>query len=205
MPKKTVETAQNTHELIIQAAYELFLEHGYHGTSMRQIAQRAGLVVGGIYNHFQGKEAVYQAVLMAHHPFNTSFPELANARGETAEEYLQDAARRLVSLLGSERKFLRLMFIEVVEFDNRHLAAIIEKRLPQLQQFVQGLYTRRDSLRAFPPVVILRSFLGLFFSYFITEIMITPYLPKEFAADVFDSFIDIYLRGILAARPVQAE
>jgi AcrR family transcriptional regulator len=97
------------------------------------------------------------------------------------------------------------MFIEVLEFDNRHLATLIEKRLPQMQQFVQGLYSRRGSLRAFPPVVILRSFLGLFFSYFITEIMITPYLPKELSADVFDSFIEIYLHGILAPRPSPAE
>jgi AcrR family transcriptional regulator len=205
MSRKNLILTLKTHDLIIAGAYELFLEHGFHGTSMRQIAQRAGVVVGALYNHFQGKEAVYQAVLLAHHPFHKAFPALAEARGDTAEEYLRDAARRLVASLGSEREFLRLMFIEVVEFDNRHLAAIIAERMPQLQQFVQGLYARRGALRAFAPVVILRSFVGLFFSYFITEIMITPYLPKEFTADVFDSFVDIYLRGILAAHPGPAE
>ncbi len=205
MSRKNADSTQETHDLIIQAAFELFLEHGYHGTSMRQIALRAGLVVGGIYNHFKGKEEVYQAVFTAHHPFNLAFPALANAQGETVEEYLRDAARQLVASLGSEQEFLRLMFIEVVEFDNRHLAGLIEKLLPDLQRFVQGLYTRRGSLRAFPPVVIMRSFIGLFFSYFITELMIAPYMPKELSADVFDSFIDIYLHGLLTVQPDHAE
>ena len=31
---------------IVEAAYALFLEQGYHGTSMRQIAERAGLTMG---------------------------------------------------------------------------------------------------------------------------------------------------------------
>jgi AcrR family transcriptional regulator len=172
---------------------------------MRQIAERAGLVVAGIYNHYPSKEAVYQAVILVHHPFNTAFPELSKAEGETIEDYLRDAARRLIETLGSERKFLRLMFIEVVEFDNRHIAALIEKNLPVLQQFIQGLYTRRGVLRAFPPVVLLRSFLGLFFSYFMSEIMITPYLPAEYSAEAFDAFIDIYLHGVLEPAPAKAE
>jgi AcrR family transcriptional regulator len=205
MPKKSPESQQKTREAIIMAAFELFLEQGYSATSMRQIAQRTGMVVGGMYNHFQSKEEIYKAVLIAHHPFPLAFPALSSAQGDTVEEYLRDAARRLIAALGTERQFLRLMFIEVVEFDNRNLPRMIEGLLPELMQFVQGLYSRKGSLRAFPPVVIVRSFLGLFFSYFITEMMIAPYLPKELTADVFDSFIDIYLYGLLAPRPGPAE
>jgi AcrR family transcriptional regulator len=205
MPKKSPESQQNTREAIIKAALELFLEQGYSATSMRQIALQSGLVVGGIYNHFRSKEEIYKAVLIAHHPFTLAFPALSSAQGDTVEAYLRDAARRLISALGTERQFLRLMFIEVVEFDNHNLSQLIEKLLPELMQFVQGVYSRKGSLRTFPPVVIVRSFLGLFFSYFITEMMITPYLPKELTADVFDSFIDIYLHGLLAPRAGSAE
>src|SRR3954467_3745345 len=37
-------------------ASELFFEQGYHATSMRQIADGAGVRVGSLYNHFTNKE-----------------------------------------------------------------------------------------------------------------------------------------------------
>src|SRR5512140_3258307 len=74
---------------LVSAAYELFLEHGFHGTSMRQIAQRAGLALGGIYNHFTSKEEVFVAVLMAYHPYHEMIPAIAQARGATAEEFFR--------------------------------------------------------------------------------------------------------------------
>jgi len=50
---KDAPTKGETTRLTIEdAAVELFMEHGYHATSMRQIAERAGLALGGIYNHF---------------------------------------------------------------------------------------------------------------------------------------------------------
>jgi AcrR family transcriptional regulator len=39
---------ERTRRQVIQAAQRLFVERGYHGTSMRQIAQEAGLALGGI-------------------------------------------------------------------------------------------------------------------------------------------------------------
>src|SRR5947199_5300433 len=38
------------------AASELFFEQGYAATSMRQIADGAGVRVGSVYNHFTNKE-----------------------------------------------------------------------------------------------------------------------------------------------------
>ena len=37
---------------IIQAAIEEFIEKGYDGASMDQIAKRAGVSKGGVYYHF---------------------------------------------------------------------------------------------------------------------------------------------------------
>ncbi|HEC62584.1 MAG TPA: TetR/AcrR family transcriptional regulator [bacterium] len=41
---------------MIQGAFNLFLERGYHGNSMRQIAQEVNIALGGIYNHFSAKD-----------------------------------------------------------------------------------------------------------------------------------------------------
>ena len=51
---------ERTRAEIIQAAHDLFIQQGYHGTSMRQIAGQAGIALGGLYNHFESKEACIQ-------------------------------------------------------------------------------------------------------------------------------------------------
>lgn len=48
---------------ILLAALECFVEQGYHGTSIRQIATRAGLSVPGIYHHFTSKQAILVAIM----------------------------------------------------------------------------------------------------------------------------------------------
>lgn len=47
---------------ILQAALQCFLAKGFHQTSMRDIAQAAGVSLGNLYNHFPGKEAIILAV-----------------------------------------------------------------------------------------------------------------------------------------------
>ena len=55
---------ETTRLAIEDAAVELFMEHGYHATSMRQIAEHAGLALGGIYNHFASKEELFEATII---------------------------------------------------------------------------------------------------------------------------------------------
>jgi AcrR family transcriptional regulator len=43
---------------ILEAALMNFLEKGYHQTGVRDIAKRAGVSLGNLYNHFSGKHAV---------------------------------------------------------------------------------------------------------------------------------------------------
>ncbi|MNU57525.1 putative HTH-type transcriptional regulator TtgW [compost metagenome] len=44
---------------ILQAAKAIFLKSGYHGTSMNQIAQEAGVTKLTVYNHFQDKANLF--------------------------------------------------------------------------------------------------------------------------------------------------
>src|SRR5215510_1182832 len=45
-------------ERIASAAASLFLSNGYHNTSVREIAQKAGLSVGSVFNYFTSKEEI---------------------------------------------------------------------------------------------------------------------------------------------------
>ena len=95
--RTTVTRGERTQAEIIQAAHRLFLNHGYHGTSMRQIAVEAGIALGGIYNHFASKEDIFIAVLVEGHPFHDVMPALLSAEGETIEKFIRDAATRMVA------------------------------------------------------------------------------------------------------------
>lgn len=54
---------ERTGQRILDVAEELFARQGYEGTSLRQIARGAGIQEPGLYNHFAGKQVLYEAVL----------------------------------------------------------------------------------------------------------------------------------------------
>ncbi|MDA5341134.1 TetR/AcrR family transcriptional regulator [Stenotrophomonas maltophilia] len=79
--------------LILQAALQCFLAKGFHQTSMRDIAQAAGVSLGNLYNHFPGKEAIILAVAVAEsEELAPMLQRLAAADGERAQvlAFLQD-------------------------------------------------------------------------------------------------------------------
>jgi AcrR family transcriptional regulator len=64
-PKKSpTGSPQSNRDRVLEAACELFAEVGFHGTHLREICQRAGTNVAGVCYYFQGKEGLYQAVMM---------------------------------------------------------------------------------------------------------------------------------------------
>lgn len=55
--------AQPTREAILDAAERLFSAHGVDGVAVRDLARELGLTPSSLYNHFPGKQALYEAVL----------------------------------------------------------------------------------------------------------------------------------------------
>ena len=47
---------------ILHGAAELFVQHGYNGTSIRDIAQRTGMLPGSVYHYFPAKDDLYLAI-----------------------------------------------------------------------------------------------------------------------------------------------
>jgi AcrR family transcriptional regulator len=200
-PAEPVTKGERTRAVLLDAAKRLFVSKGYHGTSMREIADEAGLALGGIYNHFGNKEDIFVGVLMERHPFLVVLPALLAAQGQTVEALVRDAAQKMLAELSQNQDFLNLMFIELVEFEAKHVPTLFEMFFPPLMQFAQQLEAARGPLRGDIPLpIVLRSFLGLFFSYFITDLIMGSQMPAVMRTGAFDHFIDIYLRGILAAE-----
>jgi len=58
-PQKTNDTANR----ILNQAMRIFLEKGYHGTSVDAITQAAGVTKGALYWHFENKEDVLKRII----------------------------------------------------------------------------------------------------------------------------------------------
>ncbi len=199
MTEKSSNTKkQRTQQAVEQAAYELFMEKGFTATSMRQIAERSGLSLGGIYNHYESKEEIFRAIILARHPYKQILPLVLEAKGKSPEEFLRSAARAAVSELGQSPEFLKLMFIEIVEFNGEHLALILQEIFPKVLPVFEEYASHRKFLQQIGPVLMIRSFIAMVFSYYLTEMLIQgSTLTKLMPENSFDVFVDIYLHGIL--------
>jgi len=194
---KEVSRSETTRTEIVQAAYRLFIQQGYHGTSVRQVAQSAGIALGSIYNHFPGKEDLFVAVLETYHPYHEILDAAQTARGETIESFVGSVATQMILALGKHPEFLNLMLIEIVEFNSQHIPVLFSEVFPQFSVLVEEFATRDDRLRDLPLFVIMRAFIGLFFSHYITEALIGAHIPPEMKENALDHFIDIFLHGIV--------
>jgi AcrR family transcriptional regulator len=89
-----------TRDAIVNAALELFREHGFEGTTMRAVADRAGVSVGNAYYYFSSKDELVQGFydqLVAEHramalPALAGRTDLADRLGATLHAWITVAA-----------------------------------------------------------------------------------------------------------------
>lgn len=197
MENKPSAKGELTRRAILDAAYELILEHGYNATSMRQIAQRAGLAPASIYNHFDSKEAIFRQIILEKHPYRQVLPVILASPGNNVEEFVRNSAEAIVAELGKRPDFIKLMFTELVEFGGENLASIVPHILPQVLPILQRFMSMRQDIRPIPPPILFRIFLGMFFSYYMTDQLLTHINIPEMREDAFDHFVEVFLHGVL--------
>lgn len=81
----------DTKERLIEAAGDVFAEHGFRSATVRKICSRAGVHIGSVNYHFRNKEGLYAAVLEhSHQSAVRKYPPDLGLRAEsTAEEKLR--------------------------------------------------------------------------------------------------------------------
>lgn len=201
-PRETPSKGEVTRLAIEEAAIELFMAHGYHAASMRQIAEHAGLALGGIYNHFSSKEDIFKAIIIDKHPYKKILPMMLEVQGGEAEEFIRNAVRITLRELGSEPIYMKLMFIEIVEFNGKHGASLLQEIAPKVLPVFEKLVRARTGLRVTNPAMLMRAFFGMILSFYITE-MITSnsFISKLMPKNPIDMYADIFLHGILKPEP----
>lgn len=194
-----VTKGQQTRERLIEAALQQFTATGYHGASMRHIAEAAGVAVGSIYNHFSSKEEILKAVILAYHPLNIILPSLTKTEGETLEEFLRNAAHQLLNALAERPTLLNIFMLELLEFEGAHLPELFEVLWPKVQFFTQRLATLDDRLRPLPPMTVVRLFLGSLVGFYITGGILSKLsLPQGQQIGTIDDLVTVLTHGLLS-------
>jgi AcrR family transcriptional regulator len=111
----TLTKGQRTAGRILDAAEELFAQHGYGATSLRDIASKVGLQQPGLYKHFTGKDDLYRKVYeRALKPMTDVMDEVL-ARPDADFTDLTD---RMTDLLAQHPNIARLLIRAAISSDS---------------------------------------------------------------------------------------
>jgi AcrR family transcriptional regulator len=188
---------------ILRAASECFGTRGFHGTTTRDIAAAVGITEAALYRYFDGKEAIYTAILEARMatPDAVDAANQALAAGGDDEAVFGALLRALLAGVSSDPSFIRLLFYSALE-GHQLAEPFREKRIRRLREFLTGYLerrTREGAFRAIDPALGARFFIGLFVDYAIVRQVFGqreeyPQSPEEVAR----SYVSIFLNGIRA-------
>ncbi len=149
-------------EAILDAALELFVERGFFGTAVPEIADRAGVGAGTIYRYFESKEALVNAIYRQQktqwgHLVLTDFPVAAPTR----EQFRLLWMRMAEWATANPKAFI---FMEL-----HHHQRYLDDESRALEERMLGLFTAvvvsaqaRHELKAGPPRLIMGIVMGAF-------------------------------------------
>jgi AcrR family transcriptional regulator len=189
-----------TRQIILETALDLFMQQGYHGTSMRQLAAEAEITPATIYHHFEGKEEIFIALLSQRLPHRALVQAIARAEGASAGALVRDALRKMHLVMGEHIDNFKLMFIEFLEFQGRHIGTISSEFLPGALDFVRRLKEANGQLRPFAPTLVVRALGGLFISYAITTAFLGQVPGFQEQPGDLEAMGEMLLHGLLAEK-----
>jgi AcrR family transcriptional regulator len=104
------EQQQHTRDAILAAADRLFVEEGFHATSVDQIANAAGYTKGAVYSNFAAKEELFFAVYEQR--MDRAVADLERALEEAADpaRWLQSVFADTTSRRGRDDRWLSTFF-----------------------------------------------------------------------------------------------
>ena len=169
-PSQTViggrRTSGDKREVILAAALELFVERGFYGTAVPEIAERAGVGAGTIYRYFESKEALVNELYREHklrfeHVALDAFPATAPSR----EQFRVLWARMAGFATDHPSSFV---FLEL-----HHLARYLDARSRAVEQRVTAMFRQvvvaaqaRGELKPGDPRVLIGLVMGGFVGVF---------------------------------------
>ena len=131
------EPEPGTRDRIQQVALELFAEHGYDGTSLRQIAERLGITKAALYYHFQSKDDIVTSLMADMFAKVDALTDWARDEPPTLETR-HEVLRRYADLLKNSHSAMRFsQHPRAGEAADRHPAEGFKQRMVALSNLLQ--------------------------------------------------------------------
>src|SRR3954468_17517970 len=108
------ERSRTRRQRVLDAALEIFTEHGYGDTAIDEIARASDTSKGGLYFHFPSKQALFLALLdEASEVLLQNVEQAIEAEGDPIARG-EAALREVLRQFGDHRLLARLLLIEAV-------------------------------------------------------------------------------------------
>jgi AcrR family transcriptional regulator len=101
---------EQTRALILETALELFRERGYEETTMRAIAERAGVALGSAYYYFRSKEQLIQAFYGRTHQEHVAEAEEVLRTEHTLRDRLRGVMEAKLRTIEPYHRFSGILF-----------------------------------------------------------------------------------------------
>jgi AcrR family transcriptional regulator len=189
---------------IARAAMECFAARGFSGTTTREIAARVGITEAALYRHFEGKEALYAAIIdrkMAAPALAERLVEAA-ARGDDRKVF-GGLAKLISEALQADPAFFRILLYTALE--GHSLAEpFFRQRMAALREFLSGYIARRTregAFRELDPVLAARAFIGMVWDYVLVRELFQQKESYPISGEAAaDTFVAIFLDGMTAGK-----
>jgi AcrR family transcriptional regulator len=145
-------SAGDTRERLLASALDAFAEHGFDGTTTRDIAARAGVNLGLLQYHFGGKERLWRAAV--DRGFEAFWTALEQVARDDAAPRLADLVRTAVRFAAAHPALVRLVNDEGKR-DGPRLRWLVDRhgrRLYDLVGAVAGMAGKGSALAGVAPV-----------------------------------------------------
>ncbi|WP_369212834.1 TetR/AcrR family transcriptional regulator [Streptomyces flavofungini] len=122
------EVSPDAARRLLVAAVEAFAERGYHATTTRDIAGRAGMSPAALYIHYKTKEELLHRISRIGHDKALAILRTAADGGGTAAERLEAAVRSFVGWHAAHHTTARVVQYELDALGEEHRAEIVALR-----------------------------------------------------------------------------
>ena len=107
---RVTSRAEDTRRKIYEAAMQMFREKGFEETTMRDIAAKAGVALGGAYYYYSSKDAIVLAFYREMQETSTPLVGGALAEKKKLKERIRAVLDQRLTLLAPNRKFCAALF-----------------------------------------------------------------------------------------------
>jgi AcrR family transcriptional regulator len=180
-----------TRERILNAALDLFVEHGFDATSLRQIADQLGITKAALYYHFASKDDILMALHMRLHEFGREVIKSMGDEAVTLETW-GTVLQSLTDQMMSQRKIFLLHERNQAVFEKLHRKDHMDDHDDLQGRFRQVLADSRVPLR--DRVRMAGSFGVIFASLFLSGEAFSSATNEELQ-DVLNGAVQDVLKG----------